>query len=68
MSMTHLDIAGAWQGMDDKIFLLTLREYIEQVEAQIEGEWGIGRSLEELIASGEMPQLYSEVLRRLGAV
>ena len=53
--------------MDDKEFLLALREYIEQVEVKIEGEWGVGRSLEELIAADGMPALYAEVLRRLGA-
>jgi len=51
--------------MDDKEFLLALREYIEQAEVKIEGEWGVCRSLEELISVGEMPQLYTEVLRRL---
>jgi hypothetical protein len=53
--------------MDDKEFLLVLRKYIEQVEVQLEGEWGIGRSLDDLIAANEMPPLYEEVLRRLGA-
>ena len=55
------------QAMDDKEFLLALREYMEQVEVQIEGEWGVGRSLEELIAANEMSPLYAEVLRRLRA-
>lgn len=52
--------------MDDKEFLLALREYIEQAEAEREGEWGIGRTLDRLIAEGKMPPLYAEVLRRLG--
>jgi hypothetical protein len=64
--MTKIDIAGARQGMDDKEFLLAMREYIEDVEVLIENDRGVGRSLEELIAEGEMPPLYSEVLRRLG--
>ena len=68
MIMTHLDKAGARQGMDDKEFLLALREYIEEVEMLIESDRGEGRSLEEVIAEGEMAPLYSEVLRRLGAV
>ena len=64
--MTKMDKAGARQGMDDKKFLLALREYIEDVEVLIENDRGECRSLEELIAEGEMPPLYSEVLRRLG--
>ena len=52
--------------MTDTDFLLALREYIERVEVQIEGEFGVGRSLEELIADDDMPPLYAEVLRRLG--
>jgi hypothetical protein len=52
--------------MDDDEFLLRLREYIEQVEVMIEGEWGVDRTLEELIAEHKMPRLYAEVLRRLG--
>lgn len=53
--------------MEDKEFLLKLREYIEQVEMNIEGECGGGRSLGELIEHGEVPEIYSEVLRRLAA-
>ncbi len=53
--------------MDDKEFLLAVREYIEQVEVQIDGEWGYCRSLDELIATAAMPDLYAEVLRRIGA-
>ncbi len=53
--------------MDDKEFLQAVREYIEQAEVQIEGEWGTCRNLDELIAEASMPELYAEVLRRLGA-
>ena len=53
--------------MNDKEFLLAVREYIEQVEVQIDGEWGSCRRLDELIADADMPELYAEVLRRLGA-
>ena len=52
--------------MDDDEFLLRLRKYIEQVEVVIEGEWGSGRTLEELTAEHKMPPLYAEMLRRLG--
>jgi hypothetical protein len=53
--------------MDDKEFLLALLEYIEQAEVEIDGEWGVGRSLDKLIADDSMPSLYAEVLRRLEA-
>jgi len=51
--------------MDDQAFLLALKKYIEQVEVQIEGEWGICRHLERLIEEQDMPEIYAEVLRRI---
>lgn len=51
--------------MDDKTFLLALRDYIEITEERIEGEWGACRPLKDLIAEGQMPNVYAEVLRRL---
>jgi hypothetical protein len=51
--------------MDDQAFLLALKEYIEEVEVQIEGEWGVGRHLEGLIEEQDMPDIYAEVLRRI---
>lgn len=51
--------------MEDKEFLHRLKEYIEQAEATIEAEFGVGRELAELIDTGEMPDVYAEVLRRL---
>lgn len=53
--------------MNDDKFLKAVREYIEQVEVKIDGEWGMCRELDQLIAEGDMPALYAEVLRRLGA-
>ena len=52
--------------MDDKTFLLALRDYIEQSEEFLESERGMGRSLKELISEDQMPDVYAEVLRRLG--
>jgi hypothetical protein len=51
--------------MNNKDFLIALKDYIEKVELQIEGEWGGGRSLAKLISKGEMPEIYDEVLSRL---
>ena len=52
--------------MEDNEFLFALRKYIEMVQVQLESEFGSGRSLEELIAENDMPEIYAEVLRRLG--
>jgi len=52
--------------MNDKEFLLELREYIEDMEVKIDSKWGDGRKLQKLIADNAMPYLYAEVLRRLG--
>lgn len=52
--------------MDDKTFLLALRDYIELSEQIYENEVGSGRSLNDLISQGDMPDVYAEVLRRLG--
>ena len=51
--------------MTDNEFLLAVREYIEDMEEKIEGEWGYCRPLAQLIAAKEMPPVYDEVLRRL---
>lgn len=53
--------------MDDEKFLLALREYIEAAEVERDGEWGSARSLQQLIDDKAMPDLYTEVLRRLAA-
>ena len=37
-------------------------KYIEKTEVTIDGEWGDGRTLEELIADKEMPKLYHDLI------
>ena len=51
--------------MNDNDFLLALREYIEQVAVQIDDEWGMLRTLDELVAEDAMPPIYAEVIRRI---
>lgn len=51
--------------MSDYDFLLSARNYIEDMEVCIESEWGSGRTLSELIEEGCMPDLHTEVLRRI---
>ena len=46
---------------DIKNLLYKVKEYIEVSEETIDGEWGVCRSVEELIADGEMPDLWHEV-------
>jgi hypothetical protein len=53
--------------MNDEEFLLALRQYIEEVEETIDGEWGMCRTFERMISEGAMPELYAEVLRRIGS-
>jgi hypothetical protein len=61
-------VARVSENMDDNSFLLELRQYIETKEVAAEAEYGFGRSLDRLIAEGEMPPIYAEVLKRLGSV
>ena len=51
--------------LSDKEFFLKLKQYIEDVEHQIDGEWGNCRSVEQLISDGAMPDLYFQVLQRI---
>lgn len=51
--------------MNDKEFLLALREYIEQTEVKIDSEFGMGWPLSRLISENRMPEIYAEVLRRV---
>ena len=37
-------------------------EYIENTEETIDGEWGSGRSLKQLIKDNEMPELYNKLI------
>ena len=53
--------------MDNIVFLQEVRNYIEETEVAMDGEWGFGRTLQELIAEKRMPALYAEVLQRLQA-
>lgn len=46
-------------------FLHNVREYIERMEVDAEGEWGLGRTLKELIEQKCMPEIYNEVLIRI---
>jgi hypothetical protein len=54
--------------LSDKEFFLKLKQYIEDAEHQIDGEWGNGRSVEQLISDGAMPDLYFQVLQRITSV
>jgi len=55
--------------MTDLEFLIAAKSYIEYMEETVDGEWGIGRSFEELLKVGLMPEpLYSEVIDRLQAL
>ena len=47
---------------DELQFLKEVKEYIEGTEVDNDGEWGSGRTLEELIEQKEMPELYQKVL------
>lgn len=38
--------------------LLQIKQYIEDVEVQIEGEWGSCRELDELLRDDAMPIIY----------
>lgn len=51
--------------MNDQEFLEALRDYIEQVEVQLDGEFGWSRKVSQLVDDGVMPDVYAEVLRRL---
>jgi len=37
-------------------------QYIEEVEEQIDGEWGMCRSVSKIIADGDMPELYAKLV------
>jgi len=53
--------------MNDKEFLLELKEYIEGMEHEFEMNHGSCRTKNALIASGEMPDVYDETIRRIDA-
>lgn len=49
-------------------FLTEVRDYIEASEKTLEEEFGSGRSLEQVIEDGHMPDVYEKVLRRIAAM
>jgi hypothetical protein len=51
--------------MTEQELLEAVRKYIEWAEVKIDGEWGSTYSLEKLIAMNEMPEIYSEILKRI---
>jgi hypothetical protein len=54
--------------MNDKEFLIELKKYIENMEEAVDGEWGICRSIEEIIAAEAMPNIYYDVLQRISII
>ena len=48
-----------------KALLKEMKDYIEDAEEAIDGEWGRGRMLDQLIKDGAMPELYTKVLIEL---
>ena len=52
--------------MNDHYFLIAVKLALEELAMRLESEYGsVFTTLEELIASGDMPDVYAEVLRRL---
>jgi hypothetical protein len=51
--------------MSDEEFLLTVIDYIQETEVRNDQEWGLCRSLSELVTDNAMPGVYAEALRRL---
>ena len=47
----------------DKELLLKIKSYIELMEEKIDAEYGLCRDYKELIAHGQMPEIYDEVLK-----
>ena len=48
-----------------RILLEEMKDFIEDTKEMIECEWGRGRSTEDLIKDGDMPELYNRVLYEL---
>lgn len=44
------------------VLLDEIIKYIEKTEETIDGEWGLGRDLKELIRDKEMPELYDKLI------
>ena len=47
--------------------LLEIKEYIEDMEVKVDGEWGCCRKLQQLIKDKEMPNIYRKVLKEIKA-
>ena len=45
--------------------LVEIRDYVEEVEVKIDGEWGSGRTVEQLIAAGYMPDFYPKICKMI---
>lgn len=56
------------QMLSDEAFLNEVKEYIEQMEEALEYTRGNSRPLANVIAAGDMPDLYDEVIRRIRAL
>lgn len=52
----------------NKELLLEIKKYIEFTEETIDGEWGIGRNLQQLIKDNEMPDIYDKIIELLKEV
>ncbi|HEY8891399.1 MAG TPA: hypothetical protein VIM70_14215 [Clostridium sp.] len=48
-----------------KDLLLKVKDYIEDAEETIDNEHGLIRNVEKIIADGDMPDVYDEVLKAL---
>ena len=46
--------------MDDQL-IDEILEYIENVEQKIEGEFGMCRTFEQMIADGDAPEIYNKL-------
>lgn len=54
--------------MNDKQFLEAIKNYIEEMEERCQQEWGEYLNLPEMIERGLMPEIYTEVLRRISDI
>ena len=51
---------GAWLSAD---LMNEMKEYIENVAVRLDGEFGKGRSLKEIILDDNMPELYKKICK-----
>ncbi len=50
--------------MENKL-LMEMKQYIEDMEETVEGEWGSGRSIDYLLANKKMPELYYKIIKEI---